>query len=100
MTGTAHDSFFTKSTTIIAITLALLAGAGILVTPKNLNFILTGIAVLIFVIILKDRFNQIDQNTEDIAELAKTLNTSRRLASLEKEVAEQRGKLTVALTKK
>ncbi len=94
------DSIFVKYTTSVSILLALLAGAGILITPRNINFIISGALIIISFVILKDKFDQIDQNREDIEDLAKKLNMSKRLELLEKELAEQRGKLTVVLSKK
>jgi len=95
-----EDSIFTKSTGLIVILLALLAGTGILITPQNINFIVIGALIIVSSVVLKGKLDQIDQNTDDINELTKRLNMSNRLERLEKELAEQRGKLTVVLSKK
>ena len=85
---------------MIVILLALLAGTGILITPQNINFIVIGALIIVSSVVLKGKLDQIDQNTDDINELTKRLNMSNRLERLEKELAEQRGKLTVVLSKK
>ena len=43
------------------------------------------------------KFNQIDINTEDIEFLRKQLNMEKRLNDIEKDLAEQKGKLTMVV---
>ena len=65
----SKDIIFTRSTVLISIILSIIAGGGILLTPKNAALIIIFSAVVIAIIIFNERFSQIDQHTEEIAEL-------------------------------
>lgn len=89
------DSIFSKSTTLISIALTILGLIGIIITPTNANFIIVGIGVVILVVIVLDKFNQINENTENIEKLNEKLNIDERIKKVEKELYEQKGKLSM-----
>lgn len=90
---TATNSVFSKSTTLISIGLAILGLIGIYLTPANTNFIIFGISAVIIFVLIYIKVSQIDEQAEDIQELYKRLDVESRFSILEKELAEQRGRL-------
>ena len=77
------ENLFTKSTTLISIILAIIAGTGILIKPDNSGFIITIVLIAIAVIISWEKFNQIEINKRDINELNKRLNIEARFNNIE-----------------
>lgn len=75
----------------------LLAGAGIIIKPENALIILVGAVVVVILVIINDRFNQIDENAEEIELLNRKLDIEKRLFALEREIAEQNGKLSMVI---
>lgn len=95
-----NNGVFSKSTTLISIILTILGLIGIIITPSNANFIIIGMGVVILLVILMDKFNQINENTENINKINEKLNIDARINSLEKEIYEQKGKLAMVVPKK
>ena len=89
------NNVFAKSTDVISIILAVLGGAGILITPENTIFIVVAISIVIVFIIINEKFNQIDENKIAINELNKKLDLEKRLNSMERVIYEQKGKISL-----
>jgi|SRR3989344_7171739 len=89
------NNVFAKSTNVISIILAILGGAGILITPENTIFIVVAISIVIVFIIINEKFNQIDENKIAINELNKKLDLEKRLNSMERVIYEQKGKISL-----
>ena len=90
---------FNRTTIIISLVLTILATAGIVITPQNTILIIIGVAIVISGIILYEKFNQIEENTRNIKELNKILNIEKRFSNIEKELHEQRVKISMAVKK-
>ncbi len=90
---------FSKSTALVSILIGILGLVGIIITPKNADFIVIGIGTIIIVVIVMDKFNQINQNTEDIIKINEKLDVDNRIKKIEAELYEQRGKLSMVIKK-
>ena len=94
-----NREIFSKSITLISIIVSILGLVGIIITPKNADFIFMGIGIIIVVIVVMDKFNQINENTEDITKLNEKLDIGGRIEKIEKELYEQKGKLSMVIKK-
>ena len=90
-----NEGIFTKSTVIIGIILTIISGIGSWLKPDSTLVIIAIAGLIIALIVITDRFNQIDENNREIEELKKSLNIEKRLNIIEKELAEQKGMLLV-----
>lgn len=95
-----EELIFSKTTTLISIILGILGVLGIVLTPANANFIILGIGAVILFILIQDKISQIDENTETIKELHRKFDLDYRLHLIEKDIAEQKGKLAIMGGKK
>ncbi len=95
-----NNGIFTRSTTLISIGLAILGLVGVYITPANANFILIGSGIVIILVLITNKINQINENTESIRELHQKLNTESRIGFLEKELSELKGKMSMVVSKK
>lgn len=87
------ESVFTKSTVIISLLLAILSGAGLLLKWDNGLFIILTAGIIIIVLVFKDKFNQLNENSKEVEEIKKSLDIEKRFNKIEKDIAEQRGML-------
>ena len=94
-----HHNLFHVSTTLISLLLAFLGIAGVYLTPLDMNFIIIGVGSLMLIAIFYGKLQQIEENAQGLAELSKRLNTERRFARLEREIAEQRIRLSMEYAK-
>lgn len=92
---TTRESAFHISTTFISISLALAGLAGVYLTPENAGLILLGLGAVLLIVILNDKTTEIAEISQQVEELTKRLNTERRFAGVERELAEQRIRLSV-----
>lgn len=100
MAGRNTDSLFSKITTVLSIAMAILGLLGIYINPQNKNFIIIGTALVLFLIYVIDKINQIDENTQKIDEIHKKISINEKLHLIENELAEQKGKLSMVVAKK
>lgn len=94
------ESMLTRTSNLITIIVAILGLLGIYFTPQNANFIIVGAGIVILLMYIKDKINQVDEHTEQIQELYQRLDINQQLHLLETEVAEQKGKLSMVVNKK
>ena len=95
-----NEGVFTKSTVIIGIILTIISGIGYWLKPDSTLIIIAIAGLIIALIVITDRFNQINENNREIEELKKSLNIEKRLNIIEKNIAEQKGMLLVIGGKK
>lgn len=95
-----ESPLFNQATIVISVFLTILGLVGVVFRPENLSFIFLGIALCIFIVFLYQKFDQINQNTNKIMGLEKELNAERRFGEVEKELAEQKGKLSMVVKRK
>ena len=88
-----NERVFTKSTVIIGIILTIISGIGSWLKPDSTLIIIAIAGLIIALIVITDRFNQINDNSREIDELKKSLNIEKRLNVIEKDIAEQKGML-------
>jgi|SRR3989344_717406 len=88
-----NERVFTKSTVIIGIILTIISGIGSWLKPDSTLIIIAIAGLIIALIVITDRFNQINDNSREIEELKKSLNIEKRLNVIEKDIAEQKGML-------
>ena len=96
----SDEGMLTRTSNVISIVVAILGLLGIYFKPQNTNFIIIGVGIVILLIYMTDKISQVDENTEQIKELNKKLDINQKLHSLEAEVAEQKGKLSMVVNKK
>ncbi|MBI2147779.1 hypothetical protein HYU19_04880 [Candidatus Woesearchaeota archaeon] len=94
------SSVFAISTTLISIFLAILGLVGYIYRPEKLNFIIIGIAIIISFVVLSEKLGRINQNTSAIKELTRSFNTEKRFYEIGKELAEQKGKLSMVVKRR
>ncbi|HIH25816.1 hypothetical protein J4476_02160 [Candidatus Woesearchaeota archaeon] len=78
-----ENLIFTRSTTIISIVLALLTGAGIIISPENITLISVIALIFIVSVITWEKFSQIEFNKRNINELNKRLDIETRFNNIE-----------------
>ena len=93
--GKQYNRVFPYSTALISILLSLFGLVGAYRSPTNALFIILSIILMVIIVALYDKIDQIDENTLTIAELQKRLNTEKRFRYMERQLAEQKGKLAV-----
>ncbi len=96
----SNEGILTKTSNLITIIVAVLGLLGIYFTPQNANFIIVGVGIVILLIYITDKVNQVDENTQQIKELHKKINFNEKLQYLETELAEQKGKLSLVVNRK
>jgi len=94
-----ENLIFTRSTTIISIVLALLAGAGLIISPNNAYILIISISAIVFGTLFIDKFNQINSNTKDINELKQRLDIEKRFSRIENHLSEHNVKLSMVMKK-
>lgn len=95
LSAMVKDSIFQKSTTLISTILAVLGAAGIYFKPENRPFIFTVVFILISGVLIVEKMNQIDKNTENIKKLNEKLKIEQRINNIEKELEKQEIKISM-----
>ena len=94
-----ENLIFTRSTTIISIVLALLTGAGIIISPENITLISVIALIFIVSVITWEKFSQIEFNKRNINELNKRLDIEKRFSRIENHLSEHNVKLSMVMKK-
>ncbi len=89
------NSAFEKSSTIASIIVAIIGVVGIYFKPENAVFMLFGITVIMIVITAYEKFLQVDENTDQISEIKKSIKIEQKISKIERDVYEIKGKLSM-----
>ncbi len=95
----SSGSMLTRTSSIISIIVAILGILGIYVTPQNANFIIVGAGIVILLVYLFDKIQEISRNSEAVKDIYQKISINERLQKIESELSEQKGKLAMVVKK-
>ncbi len=94
MEKTEKVNMLSKTTALLSFFLAILGVMGIVITPKNAGFIILVVALMVSFSAFFGLYQQTEQNKRDINEMASTIHIEKRFNGIEKEISEQRGRIS------
>jgi hypothetical protein len=84
---------------IVSVFVIVIGAFGIFAKPQGVAFTLAGIFSLGVYFFLIEKFKRLESNEERILLLEEKLSLDERFSSIEKELAEQKGKLSMVVKK-